>query len=188
LKLKRPLAKTIVGMQSLPFYAGMRKILGSEIQIQEASPSDWRQVHAILNPGSSEPPPPPGAHCTNFVAKHRGKVIGHVQLVTLKEGLSMPAGLWLFSLGVRLKYRRMSVGEQLTLRVKQVALGRGAPELYLLVYEDNLPAVRLYHKLGFERRIFPMLEEELEKEKTTSGRRRIVMAAPLQNSFESDFS
>ena len=63
-----------------------------------------------------------------------------------KKRTSLPVGLWLFSLGVRLKYRRLGVGELLTLRVVQIARERRALELCLLVFEDNLPAMRLYHK------------------------------------------
>jgi ribosomal protein S18 acetylase RimI-like enzyme len=177
--LKKSAAKAVIALQGLPVYTGLRKLFSPKIHIQEASASDWRQVHEILNPGSSEPPPPPGVQSTDFVAKRGDKVIGHVQLVQAPERFDLPAGWWLFSLGVRLKFRRMGVGEQLALQVLEAAHERGAPDLYLLVYEDNLPAVRLYEKLGFEQRIFPEMEVELEKERSRFGRRRIVMVSSL---------
>ncbi len=97
----------------------------------------------------------------------------------------MPEGLWLFSLGVRLKYRRLGIGELLSRRVVQVARERGAPELYLLVFEDNRPAVRLYHKLGFKQRTVSTMEEMLKREKQTYGRRRVVMVTSLDKEKDS---
>jgi hypothetical protein len=50
------------------------------------------------------------------------------------------------------------------LREKKPAAACGAPELVLVVYADNTPALRLYRKLGFVPTIVPALEPLLTAE------------------------
>ena len=179
-KLKISLKKLVVRVQGFRAYGWVGRIIRRELQIREASQADWEEVHAMLNPGA-EDPPPQGANCTNYVAKRKGKVIGYVQLVHAEEGSGLPEGQWLFGLWVRTGFRRMGVGELLTLRVAQAASERGAAELRLMLFEDNVAAVRLYQKLGFKPRFFPELGERLDKEERASGRKHVVMAASLQS-------
>jgi ribosomal protein S18 acetylase RimI-like enzyme len=178
--LKKRFARIVIRIQSLHLYKFTRRALNPKIMVVEANTSDWAEVQKILNPNTADPPPPIGSNSTNYVAKIGDNVVGHVQLVALKEGSGIPEGLWLFSLGVRLKYRRLGIGELLSCRVVQAARERGAPELYLLVFENNQPAVKLYRKLGFKQQTLPTMEETLEKEERIYGRRRVVMGASLR--------
>jgi len=185
-KLKKSLKKLLVRTQSSHFYSGMGRIVRKELQIREASRADWDEVHAILNPGAADPPLPQGENCTTYIAKRKGRVIGYVQLVHAEKESGLPPGLWLFSLWVKVWYRRMGVGELLSLRVVQAARERGAAELYLMLFEDNLPAVRLYRKLGFKPRIFPELEDRLNTAEQSCGRKQVVMAASMQDVIDPD--
>lgn len=49
------------------------------------------------------------------------------------------------------------------------------------VYEDNLRAIDLYRKLGFEMYTNPDLETRLEPERAASGRRRVAMRKRLSD-------
>jgi ribosomal protein S18 acetylase RimI-like enzyme len=185
-KLKKPLKKLLVRTQSSRFYGGMGRIVRKELQVLEVSRADWEVVHAILNPGAADPLLPQGEKCTTYIAKRKGRVIGYVQLVHAEKGSGLPPGLWLFSLWVRVWYRRMGVGELLSLRVAQAARERGAVELYLMLFEDNLPAVRLYQKLGFKPRVFPELEDRLDTAEQSCGRKQVVMAVSVQDVIDPD--
>ncbi len=46
--------------------------------------------------------------------------------------------------------RREGIGQSLLIEACKIALARGADHLFLEVADTNLPATRLYHKLGFK--------------------------------------
>ena len=47
--------------------------------------------------------------------------------------------------------------------------------LDLLVFNNNIPAIQLYRKLGFTMHLIPELEPQLAVEAVDTGRRRVVM-------------
>jgi len=51
--------------------------------------------------------------------------------------------------------------------------------LFLLVYDDNPPAINLYRKLDFERTRLPALQPQLDEDFEKTGRRRVVMRRNL---------
>jgi len=55
----------------------------------------------------------------------------------------------------------------------------GAPTLDLLVYEDNVRAIRLYRKLGFEIHPIAELDPQSESERASTARRRVIMRKRL---------
>jgi ribosomal protein S18 acetylase RimI-like enzyme len=73
----------------------------------------------------------------------------------------------------------MGIGDALAQRVIAQARVEGAPALFLTVWEDNLPALGLYRKLGFERASLPALDEELGADELRYGRRRQLLRRPL---------
>jgi ABC-2 type transport system ATP-binding protein len=73
----------------------------------------------------------------------------------------------------------MGIGEELSRMVMEKSRKERAKGLSLLVNEYNHRAIRLYRKLGFEMRVIPALERELEHERCTLGYRRVLMFACL---------
>jgi ribosomal protein S18 acetylase RimI-like enzyme len=132
-------------------------------------------IQAHFNPNDENPPQLPSLRVTNFVACRKKKIVAFVQLVRRGKNAPSYSGFWLFSLHVWPLYRGMGIGEVLSRRIMERARAENARELSLLVYEDNQAALCMYAKLGFTRIIIPELEKMLEDEKTSSGRRRIVM-------------
>jgi hypothetical protein len=55
------------------------------------------------------------------------------------------------------------------------AAAEGAPELLLVVYADNAPALRMYRGLGFVPATVPALEAVLAAEAAETGRRRVAL-------------
>ena len=76
-------------------------------------------------------------------------------------------------------YRGMGIGEKLTRTVIEKSKKEGAEGLSVLVFEDNHRAIRLYHKLNFNRRVIPALEKILEKRQDTPGHREVCMYMPF---------
>lgn len=66
--------------------------------------------------------------------------------VVLEEG---PEGWALHLLAVQSAFRRQNLGSEMLTRMADLARARGGTKLLLDVVEDNLPAIRLYERLGF---------------------------------------
>ena len=166
-------------VQSLRVYRSLGRRIAPRVVIAPADDRDMAIVHRHFNPGASASSASRGSRATNWVAKRGSKIIGFVQYVRHPETNPEWAGHWLFSLEVWRQYRGMGIGEALTGKVIEHAVSQGAPELWLVVNEANVRAIRLYQKLGFEIIIRPALEPKLEAEKKLVGRRRVAMRKPL---------
>lgn len=172
-------------VQSIPVYRAAGRKLAPRIEVVPAGDRDMEIVHRHFNPDasppgpSSTPRPSSGSNAVNWVAKRGSKIVGFVQYVRHPESSPEWTGHWLFFLEVWRQYRGMGIGEALTNQVASHAASQGAPELWLVVKEDNLRAIRLYQKLGFETAVRPSLEPKLEAEKALSGCRRVAMRKPL---------
>jgi ribosomal protein S18 acetylase RimI-like enzyme len=175
----RPAGAVLRRLQRLPRFRAWIKRFRPTVTIEEASVRDLIEVHARLNPGGDAMPRPQMPGVTNYVAKHANQLLGFVQLVRHPKEHFPYVGDWLFSLAVWGRYRGMGVGETLTQRVIAQASAEGAPELFLNVYADNCPALDLYRKLGFERVMLPVLEEEFIAEGQRNGRRRVTLRKRL---------
>ncbi len=166
-------------LQSRAVYRAIGKRSVQRIDIVAAGPDDVKAVHRYLNPGEPYSMDDNQPNVTDWVAKAGAKVIGFVQCVYHPESHSPWAGYWLFSLIVWRWYRGLGIGEALTMRVIEHARAQGAPELFLVVYDDNGSAICTYRKLGFEHIILPALEPDLAAEAQQFGRRRIIMCRRL---------
>jgi ribosomal protein S18 acetylase RimI-like enzyme len=80
---------------------------------------------------------------------------------------------------VKSRQQGFGIGERLSLTVIARSREESAPELSLLVDDDNMRAIRLYRKLGFDFHVIPELEAQLEQGRKPSGSRRVVMRKPL---------
>jgi len=86
---------------------------------------------------------------------------------------------WMFGLAVRLRYRGMGIGENLSRMGVKEAAKLGASRINLLVTENNIAAINLYQKLDFRRDSIPPLDKQLEGEAVQTGRRRFIMSLSL---------
>jgi GNAT superfamily N-acetyltransferase len=69
--------------------------------------------------------------------------------VALVAATANPEGLYLYSMWVRDSHRGQGVGEALVRTVQAWAAEEGWKVVRLRVYDHNLPARRLYRRLGF---------------------------------------
>lgn len=179
MNIRKLVSYSLSKAQGHPYYKALAPLVYRGITVEEAQETDMHKVHCWLNP-KHKPTVSNNSNVTNFVAKKRGKVIGFVQLVRGSRGSDF-AGYWLYALAVKLFYRRMGVGNELTRAVIKKAKEEHAPELFLLVRENNNNAIRLYYNLGFRIKIVPALEQRLAEEKRKLGFRRVVMSTSLCN-------
>lgn len=177
---RRIAASVLRRAQALPRYRAFAKRFAPYIEIADASADDVVALHRHFNPSEPYHDQPPDPNVTNWVAKRGENIIGFVQLVRNNPKENSPwVGHWLFTLQVWARYRGLGIGEMLAQSVIAQAAAEGALELLLAVFQDNLSAISLYRKLGFEEVTLPALEPLLAAEKQQFGRRRIVMCKRL---------
>ena len=175
MRVRRFFGLGLLKTQGIPIYRRIIRLVRPLISTQEASEEELREVSTWLGSGDFKLHPSQGPRATNYVAKNRRKILGFVQLVRYAPEYYPYVGHWLMGLTVRSLYRGMGIGEELTRMVIAKATEGKAEEIFLLVFEDNRPAIDCYLKLGFQEHMNPALEEQLEMERKTSGRKRVLM-------------
>ena len=83
-------------------------------------------------------------HTRFWVAESKGKIVGHVGFVDLKNGIGM-----LCSLAVDPAYRGKGIGRKLIKAVKRYAKRKGFRKIIAITRLDNKPAMILLIKEGF---------------------------------------
>ena len=170
-RLRRLLVLAFTTAQGYYVYRRAAKLLKIGTEIKEADNDEGRRVtgHAVSM----------GTDNTIFIAKKRERIVGYVEWVRRSEQHYPLNGHWLDGLMVVTIYRGMGIGEKLTRTVIEKSKKEGAEGLSVLVFEDNHRAIRLYHKLNFNRRVIPALEKILEKRQDTPGHREVCMYMPF---------
>jgi len=165
-------------LQNKSIYRSFGRWLSPKVTLREARDSDLMDVHQWLNFGKAFEPQH-FSNLTEWVALYRDQIVGFVQLIRYPFDYELYKGFWLFNLNVKAIKRGMGIGTALTRAVIDRARAEGAPAIDLLVFEDNVPAINLYRKMGFLPHIIPTLESSLELELQRYGRRRLVMRRVL---------
>ncbi|MEV6241324.1 GNAT family N-acetyltransferase [Lentzea sp. NPDC051838] len=130
------------------------------MQIHQVTPDDWELWRDVRLEALASDPDGFGSTLAREQAytedDWRDSVERGLKLVALTPepvGLvgaaSQPTGLHLYSMWVRRSHRGRGVGEALVNGVLTWAAEQGWKVVRLRVYDDNLPARRLYKRLGF---------------------------------------
>jgi ribosomal protein S18 acetylase RimI-like enzyme len=172
------------GLTAAQRLAGYRRLAGlmrPSITIVEADERDMETIFAswCAKRPPSEYHPHPGV--TPYIAKNNEEILGFIQLTRNQKENSSQAEFWLVGLRVRMPYRGMHIGEELSRCAIWRAQEEGADEIFLVVDEKNQPATALYRKLQFEPVSIPYLDAELEEEFNATGRRLVLMHLVLNN-------
>ncbi len=166
-------------LQGLEVYRRLAAHLRPSISYVEADEHDMEKYHSTWNCDPANISYRHDPMVTNFVAKAGRKIVGFIQLVRHPESHYPYTGYWLFGLMVRVPYRGMGIGRELSMKVIEKAEEESAPELKLLVNEKNKAAINLYRQLKFEPVSIPGLEEQLDQECSEIGSRRVAMIRVL---------
>lgn len=130
------------------------------MQIHQVTPDDWRLWRDARLAALAADPDGFGstlareqAYTEDDWRDYAGRKLKLVALdpgpVGLIGAMSQPTGLYLYSMWVRASHRGQGVGEALVRTVLAWAAEEGWKVVRLRVYDGNLPARRLYERLGF---------------------------------------
>jgi len=103
-------------------------------------PLDRAQLRAVRNAANLVP-------FSAYIPPVREPACGHVELVVLAE----QGVVRLARVGLAPRVRGRGLGRELLTLAFEESRARGAREIELFVFEDNVPARRLYASFGFER-------------------------------------
>ncbi|MET8757178.1 GNAT family N-acetyltransferase [Lentzea sp. NPDC004782] len=130
------------------------------MQIHQVTPDEWRLWRDIRLEALGSDPEEFGSTLAREQEfgedEWRARAAEGLKLVALDPGpaglvaaTGEPDGLYLYSMWVRESHRGRGLGEALVSAVLTWAAGEGWKLVRLRVWEDNLPARRLYKRLGF---------------------------------------
>jgi ribosomal protein S18 acetylase RimI-like enzyme len=130
------------------------------MQIHQVTPDEWRLWRDIRLEALTSDPDDFGSTLAReeeySESDWRDKLAEGLKLVALDDGpvglvaaAPEPEGLYLYSMWVSSSRRGRGVGEALVREVLAWAAAEGWKLVRLRVWDDNLPARRLYSRLGF---------------------------------------
>jgi ribosomal protein S18 acetylase RimI-like enzyme len=130
------------------------------MQIHQVTPDDWELWRDVRLEALGSDPAGFGSTLAReeafTEADWRRTLENGVRLVALDPdpaglvgAFGKPSGLYLYSMWVRSSHRGRGIGEALVRAVLAWAAEHGWQLVRLQVYDDNLPARRLYRRLGF---------------------------------------
>jgi GNAT superfamily N-acetyltransferase len=97
-------------------------------------------------------------HVEVIVAELNNEIVGsgYARIETSKIYLKHPKHAYLGFMYVKPEHRGKGANQKIIEALKQWAIGQGITELRLDVYNDNLPAIKAYEKVGFAKLMVEM--------------------------------
>ncbi len=97
------------------------------------------------------------------LAEKGGKVVGGLMAGRAWEGIAHDHSCWIMGLYVVPRYRGASIAERLLGEAVSTLKGQGIDRIFANIFENNTPAVKLSHKLGFVRADMPGIESRIDE-------------------------
>jgi|GEM_PF-6858804 ribosomal protein S18 acetylase RimI-like enzyme len=171
--------KLLSYLQKIKVYRNlMRYVFRDKIVYKIANHEEERVAHILHAFGPSfislQPSPTHQQKQYHVIAKIKDIMVGRLALV-YRETDPCP-GWWIYGSYVKPLFRGLGIGEGLKREVFRILLeNEKAKEVYLTVYENNWPALRLNEKLNFQRVNIPKIDTELKKKTLPKKPHMIIM-------------
>ena len=90
-------------------------------------------------------------------------MVGGVTAGGAWEGIDHDHRCWIMGLYVVPRYRGASVAGHLLAKAISLLKEQGIDQIFINFFENNIPAIKLYHKLGFLRADIPEVESKIDE-------------------------
>ncbi len=97
------------------------------------------------------------------LAEKGGKVVGGLTAGRTWEGMSHDHRCWIMGLYVVPRYRGTGIAERLLAKAISTLMEQGTDQIFINFFENNIPAFKLYHKLGFISADMPGIESSIDE-------------------------
>jgi signal peptidase I len=98
-----------------------------------------------------------------YLAAKGGKVVGGFTAGSAWEGIDHDPRCWIMGLYVVPRYRGASIAERLLAEAISTLKEQGIDQVFVNVFTNNIPALKLFHKLGFVRADTPELKLRIDE-------------------------
>jgi ribosomal protein S18 acetylase RimI-like enzyme len=167
---------------NLKIYRLLRRQIAHCVTIRRASENDLQEMNKLYDQDRDSERPFKRVFDAEFwLADYQGQLVGSVEFIHYPPEQFPYTGHWLCCLNVKKQFRRLRAGEKLCQALINQARADGLSAVDLIVKKDNIPAVNLYLKLGFEFHTIPELGDMLEKQYLSSGYQSVIMRKQLLN-------
>ncbi len=160
-------------IQNIPIYKILARLLRPQIVVAEADDNDLK-VLGWYEPNDENIPEGYPTEDTSIVAKRGQDIVGYLQVVWPNEDHHNNEA-WIYSLHVKIPYRRMGIARLLLTEAINRANQKGISEIALNVLAKNSRAIKFYSNFGYNKRELSDLEKQSGAKSVDSGFRRIVM-------------
>jgi ribosomal protein S18 acetylase RimI-like enzyme len=150
----------------LNHYGLIRKIkrrMFSQISYRMASPSDVPSVAKFCETDLKEMLQEIEEGGKYYLAEKGGKVVGGLTAGSAWEGIDHDHRCWIMGLYVVPRYRGASVAGRLLAKAISTLKEQGIDQIFVNVFGNNNPALKLFHKLGFIRADMPEIESKINE-------------------------
>jgi len=161
--LRRLSSKINVGLTRFRLIRKIKRRLFSQISCRMASSSDVPSLAKFYETNPKEMLQEIEEGRKYYLAEKRGKVVGGLTAGSAWEGIDHDHRCWIMGLHVGPRYRGAGIAERLFANAISTLKEQGIDHIFVNVVENNHPALKLFHKLGFVRADMPEIESSMNE-------------------------
>ena len=161
--LRRLSSKINSGLNQFRLIRKIKRRLFSKISYRMASSSDVPSLAKFFETDLKEMLQEIEEGRKYYLAEKGGKVVGGFTAGSAWGGTAQDHRCWIMGLYVVPRYRGASVAERLLAKAISTLKEQGIDQIFVNVFGNNNPALKLFHKLGFIRAGMPEIESKIDE-------------------------
>lgn len=161
--LRRLLSKANLGLNKFGLIRRIKRRILSQISYRMCSLFDVPSLAKFYKTSPKEILQEIDRGRKYYLAEKRGKVVGGFTSGEAWEGISHDTSYWIMGLFVVPRYRGAGVAKRLLGKAFSTLKEQGIDQIFVNVFENNIPAIKLYHKLGFIRADMHEAESKIDE-------------------------
>lgn len=152
-----------LGLNQFRLIRKIKKRIFSQFSCRMASSSDIPSVAQFYETDLKEMSKEIEAGRNYYLAEKGGKVVGGFAAGSAWEGIDHDHRCWITGLFVVPRFRGASVAERLLTKAISTLREQGIDQIFVNVFGNNNPALKLFDKLGFTRADMPEIESKIDE-------------------------
>lgn len=141
----------------------LKRKLFPKVTCRKVSPADLPALARFYNTDGKQIAQATGNGWLYCLAEHKGKIVAAVAAGRAWEEIAPDNSWWIMGLYAVPRYRGGGIGEGVVAKAISALREQGINEVFLNLFTNNLPAIKLYQKLGFKRANVPEIEKRINE-------------------------
>ena len=161
--LRRFISKINLKLNDIGLLRQLKRKLFPKITYRIVSSADLPALARFYNTGGEQIAQATGKGWLYCLAEHKGKIVAAVAASRAWEEIAPDNSWWIMGLYVVPRYQGGGIGEGLVAKAISALKEQGIDVVFLNLFENNIPAIKLYQKLGFKRVDVPEMEKKINE-------------------------